>query len=34
MLRHGENYVSNLARRNDRIDEVVWFTRDVVADVA
>lgn len=31
--RPGENYGSNLARRNDRIDEVVWFTRDVVADV-
>jgi hypothetical protein len=33
VLRPGENYGSNLARRNDRIDEVVWFTRDVVADL-
>ena len=32
--RPGEKLCSNLARRNDHIDEVVWFTRDVVADVS
>jgi hypothetical protein len=31
--RPGENYDSNLASGNDSIDEVVWFTRDVVADL-
>ena len=31
--RPGGKLGSNLARRNDRIDEVVWFAHDVVADV-